>query len=548
MLFFAAMSALPTDVQTLQAMLLAAQAHAVRAQAEAADAKADAAAARAETSSLRALAEHLRLEIARLKRDKYGQTSERAARLEQLELELENIVASAAEDEAAAEAAARVAGRDPHDLAARLAKPARRPLPEHLPRVREVIVGPSACPCCGGTRLSKVGEAVTETLEVVPRRWYVRRIVREKLSCRDCEAMTEPPAPFHAIPRGRAGPSLLAMVLFEKYGCHQPLNRQSERYAREGVELDVSTLADWVGACTAALSPLAALIEAHVKAGARLHGDDTTIPVLAKGKTVTGRIWTYVRDDRPFGLGATGPPAVFYRYSPNRAAEHPERHLSGWTGVLQADAYAGYGRLYDTARPGGAITSALCWAHARRGFYELADLARTGKGPVSPIATEAVRRIDLIFDAERAVAGQSASARLAHRREHVAPLVDDLHTWMTETRPKLSRHAEPAKAIDYMLTRWDRFARFLEDGRICLTNNAAERALRGIALGRKSWLFAGSDRGGERAAMMLTLIGTAKLNEVDPQTWLADVLSRIADTPMSRLPELLPWTWTPAEG
>ena len=324
------------------------------------------------------------------------------------------------------------------------------------------------------------------------------------------------------------------MILFEKYGQHQPLNRQSERYAREGVALSTSTLADQVGACAVALKPLHALIEAHVLAAERLHGDDTPVPVLAKGKTDTARAWVYVRDDKPFA--GPGPPAALFRYSRDRSGDHPVEHLRTFTGILQADAYAGYRRLYEPGRSPGPVTEALCWSHGRRKFFELADIAagkRRGKRapPISPLALEAVTRIDALFDIERAINGETVERRLAVRRERSAPLVAELEDWMRTERARLSRHADVAKAMDYMLKRWDGFARFLDDGRICLTNNAAERALRPLCLGRKSWLFAGSDRGGERAAVMYTLIGTAKLNDVDPQAWLADVLARIADMP-----------------
>jgi transposase len=514
---------LPADLAAAHAMILAERS--ARLQAE------------AMVSAAALEIERLRLLLAKARREQFGQTSERGKRLiDQLELQLTELEATAAEDEVAAEAASTgtpVAGHVRQ-------KPARRPLPEHLPRERVVVPALTSCPCCGSTRLSKVGEAVTETLDVIPRRWFVRQTVREKFSCRDCEKVSEPPAPFHVIPRGRIGASLLAMILFEKYGCHQPLNRQSERYAREGVDLDLSTLADLVGTAAAVLSPLHELIRQHVLAAERLHGDDTTVPVLAKGKTITARLWAYVRDDRPFGEGQ---PAVLFHYSRDRRGEHPEQHLADYSGILQADAYAGFGSLYKPTRPGGAVTEALCWAHARRGFFELADLARGRKGPPSPLALEAVRQTDAIFAQERLINGHTAAARLAYRRVHVAPLVAGLEAWMRTERPKLSRHAEVAKAIDYMLKRWPAFARFLNDGRICVSNNAAERALRGVALGRKAWLFCGSDRGGTRTALLYTLIGTAKLNGVDPQAWLADVLERIADLPVSRLPELLPWKW-----
>ena len=409
-----------------------------------------------------------------------------------------------------------------------------------------MIAGPTTCPCCSGP-LARLGESVTETLEVIPRQWKVIQTVREKLVCRACETITQPPAPFHPIARGRAGPELLAMILEAKFGQHLPLNRQSETYAREDIHLDVSTMADWVGACTAALSPLVALIEAHVLAGTRIHGDDTTVPVLApsheasrmgtlaKGRTITGGLWTYVRDDHPFG-GPAPPAAIFY-YSRDRGGEHPRQHLARYAAILQADAYAGYNDLYAPGRTPGPITEAACWAHARRKFYVLAETAK------APIALQAVRRIDAIFDVERGINGLSPEQRLATRREQVVLLVAELETWMRTERARLSRHNDISRAMDYMLKRWPAFARFLDDGQICLTNNAAERALRGIAIGRRSWLFAGSDRGGERAAAVYSLIVTAKLNDVDSRAWLADVLRRIADHPARKLDELLPWNW-----
>jgi transposase len=494
--------------------------------------------AEARASSAEAMVAHLKLLIARLKRDKYGASSERGRKLiDQLELELGELVAAASEDAAKAENAAGQEGRTRRPDSPPRGQPVRAPLPAHLPRERVVLPSPTACPCCGG-KLSKLGEDTTETLEIEPIKWKVIQTVRERLACRSCETVTQPPAPFHPIARGRAGPNLLAMILEAKFGQHLPLNRQSEAYAFQGIELSVSTIADWVGTCTANLAPLNALIDEHVQAAERLHGDDTTVPVLAKGKTITGRVWAYVRDDRPFGGPA--PPAAMFRYSRDRTAAHPNQHLAGYAGILQADAYAGYNALYEPDRNPGPIIEAACWAHSRRKLFELAELQR------APLAIEAVRRIDAIFDAERPINGLSAAARLAIRQQHIAPLVTELETWMRESRGKLSRHNPVAKAMDYMLTRWETFTRFLSDGRICLTNNAAERAVRGIALGRKSWLFAGSDRGGDRAAAMYSLIYTAKLNGVDPRAWLADVLARIADLPASRLHELLPWNWRKA--
>ncbi len=521
-------------------MIIAERAARIVVEAELADARAEAANAQADLTSTEALIAHLKLAIEKLRRELYGSRSERKARLlDQMELELEELEAAASEDERAAQQASTEAVRSFERR-----RPSRRPFPEHLPRERVVIAAPQTCPCCGSAKLSKLGEDVTETLEVIPRRWKVIQTVRERFSCRDCETIAQPPAPFHVTPRGFAGPNLLALILFEKFGQHQPLNRQSERYAREGIELSVSTLADQVGACTTVLLPLHRLIEAHVLAAERLHGDDTTVPILAKGKTVTGRIWTYVRDDRPFGSRA--PPAALYYASRDHRGEHPERHLRGFSGILQADAYSGYNGLYNPTRPAGAITPALCWAHARRRFFELADIAsnaRRGKNAavISPIALAAVKRIDALFEIERVINGRSASERLERRREQSAPLVGDLEVWLRDQRSRLSRSAAVAEPIDYLLRRWPSFTRFLDDGRICLSNNAAERALRGFALGRKSWLFAGSERGAERAAVIATLIMTAKLNDVDPQAWLADVLARIADHPVHRLDELLPW-------
>ena len=494
--------------------------------------------AEARASGAEAMVAHLKLLIAKLRHDRFGASSERGRKLlDQLELELDELIAASSEDATRAEnAAGGKGGSGPGTTVRR--QPARAPLPDHLPRERVVIPAPSACPCCGG-KLSKLGEDITETLEVVPRQWKVVQTVRERFSCRSCETITQPPAPFHPIARGRAGPNLLAMILEAKFGQHLPLNRQSETFAREGIELGVSTIADWVGACTATLAPLMVLIDAHVLAAERLHGDDTTVPVLARGKTITGRVWTYVRDDRPFAGPA--PPAAMFRYSRDRTAGHPQRHLAGYAGILQADAYAGFNELYAAGRKPGPITEAACWAHGRRKLFKLAEVAR------APLAAEAVRRIDAIFAAERTISGLPAAERLAVRQQQIAPPVAELEGWMREQRARMSRHAEVGKAMEYMLTRWEAFSRFLTDGRICLTNNAAERELRGVALGRKAWMFAGSDRGGDRAAAMYSLVATAKLNGVDPRAWLADVLARIADHPASRLHELLPWNWKTAQ-
>jgi transposase len=538
------------DIERLKAELAAALMARASETERAARVEAEFALARAKMAEDAATIARQNLEIAKLRRQIYGPRSERTARLlDQMELELEDLEAAATEDELAAE---QTAARTTTVAAFTRKRPARQPFPEHLLRERVVVPGLMACTCCGGTRLRKLGETITETLEVIPRQWKVIQHVREKMTCRDCERISEPPAPFHVTPRGWAGPNLLAMILFEKFGQHQPLNRQSERYAREGVPLSLSTLADQVGSGCAALEPLLRRLEAHVFAAERLHGDDTTVPVLAKGRTVTGRCWVYVRDDRPFGGRA--PPAAMFYYSRDRTGAHVEEHLARWSGLLQADAYSGYNKLYVAGRQPGPILEAACWAHARRPFFALADIEASARrraegkapAPISPLALEAVRRIDALFEIERSINGRSAEERLAVRRELSAPLVATLEAWMRQERPKLPRGNDVAKAMDYMLKRWTAFTRFLEDGRICLSNNAAERALRGIALGRKSWLFAGSDRGGARAAAMYSLIVTAKMNDIDPQAWLADVLTRIADHPVHRLDELLPWNWRPA--
>ncbi len=541
----AAISPLPDDVEALKALLVSALQKADEAEAKLAN-------AHARESATEAVIAHLKLQIAKLRREQYGASAERTRRLlDQMELQLEDLEADASEDDLVAEDAS---ARTTSVPAFERKRPARKPFPEHLPRTRVVVPAPCSCPVCGGERLSKLGEDITETLEVIPRSWKVIQTVREKFSCRDCEKITQPPAPFHVVPRGWAGPSFLAMLLFEKYGQHQPLNRQAERFAREGVPLSVSTLADQVGAGAFALMPLYRLIEAHVLAAERLHGDDTTVPVMARGKTETARLWVYVRDDRPFA--GTDPPAALFHYSRDRRGEHPRAHLASWAGILQADAYGGYNELYREGRDPAPVLEAACFAHARRKFFELADVdgaaRRRSRGQRSsmiyPIALEAVQRLDALFDIERTINGKAPAERRAARQELSAPLMVELHAWLSAQVARLSRNHDLTKACHYMLRRWEAFTQFLDDGRVCLTNNAAERALRCIPLGRKAWLFCGSDRGGQRAAILYTLIQTAKLNDIDPQAWLADVLARIADHPVQRLGEMLPWNWRKGEG
>src|SRR4249919_458115 len=533
---------LPGDIDALRAAaLIAERAKRIDEAVRAARVVAELAVAKAKLSDDQAMIAHQRLQIEKLTRQLYGQHSERTVRLiDQMELGLEELESSATEDEVAAESAV---ARTTNVVAFTRKRPARQPFPDHLPRERVVEPGPTTCLCCGSARLRKLGEDITETLEVIPKSWKVIQQVREMFTCRDCEKISQAPAPFHVIARGWAGPSLLAMILFEKYGQHQPINRQAERYAREGVPLSLSTLADQVGACCAVLAPLLRRVEAHVFAAERLHGDDTTVPVLATGKTDTGRCWIYVRDDRPFG--GTGPPAAMFYYSRDRKGEHPKMHLAGYAGILQADAYDGYNQLYLAGRDPGPIREAACWVHARRPFFAMADLEENarrraqGKKEIalSPIAIEVVRRIDALFEIERSINGKRADERLAVRQTLSRPLVDDLQVYMREQAASLSRGHDLVKAFNYILKRWASFTLFLQDGRACLSNNAAERGLRGIALGRKSWLFCGSDRGGQRAAAMYGLIVTAKMNGVDPQGWLANVLTRIATHPAHRLDE-----------
>jgi transposase len=520
-----AADSLPIDLAAAHALILA--------QREAlAIAEAKAAAAESVAKSRALEIEKLKYQIAKFKHEQYGQSSERGAVLEQLELKLSELEEDASEAEAAAQLAAERAKVKVNSFERR--KPSRRPLSAHLPRERVVYPSPSACPCCGGT-LHKLGEDVTETLEMIPRQWKVIQHVREKFSCRSCEQITQPPAPSHPIARGRAGPWLLAHILFAKYCLHLPLNRQSQTYAREGVDLDVSTLADWVGAAAATLMPLVLLIRAYVFAAERIHADDTTVKVWAPGKCRIGRLWTYVRDDRPFA--GRDPPAAVFFYSPDRGGKHPDQHLVGYTGLMQADAYSGFNNLYKASRPGGAITEVSCWAHARR---ELFDLARIKK---SPIAIEAVKRMDALFEIEREINGKPPSERVRVRHERSRLLVIALEAWLRAQRRKLSDSNQIAKAIQYSLNRWTELTRFLDDGRLCMSNNAAERALRPIAVGRHNWTFAGSDEGGRRAAAIYTLIETCKLNDVDPQAWLADILARLPDHSAKRIDELLPWNW-----
>ena len=533
------------DLEGLRAELAAARAHAEKAEIKALEAEAKAARVMAINADLVARNAHLELMNAKMRRGQFGASSERSRRLlDQLELAF----AEAEEDATEAELlAAQAAAKTTTVKAFVRTRATRRDLPANLPREQVVVAAPDHCPCCGSDDLSALPPDITATLERVPARHKVIETVREKVACRACSKISQPPAPFHVTPRGMFGPQFLANLAFNKYGLHQPLNAQRDRLESEGVPLSLSTLADQIGAICVAIKPVALLIEAHVFAGERLHGDDTTVRRLAKYKSDIARIWDYLRDDSPFG--GLAPPAVLFRYSRDRKGMHPRAHLSGWSGILQVDRYAGFNDMFKDDWPGKPMTRANCWAHSRRQFFELVDVAsqlkrkKDAKVIISPLALEALQRIDRIFDIEREINGRPAAERLAVRQERSRPLIEELETWMKDQQGHLSRHDPVAKAIAYLLNDWPGFTAFLSDGRVCLTNNAAERQLRSVARGRKAWLFVGSDRGGERAAMMYTLINTARLNDVDPLAWLADVLARIADLPQNRLHELLPWEW-----
>jgi transposase len=473
--------------------------------------------------------ENLKLLLAKLRRMQFGRKSEKLERqIEQLELRLEELQANEAENPNPTES------HLPPTVSSVLpaiAKPVRRPLPEHLPRKIQVHEPkPSKCPDCGG-ELRKLGEDVSEVLEYLPARFYVIRHVRPKLNCVGCDHIVQAAAPSRPIERGLAGPGLLAHVLVSKYADHQPLYRQSDIYAREGVELERSTLAGWVGQTSQLLEPLVESLRRYVLAASKLHADDTPVPVLApgQGKTKIGRLWTYVRDDRPAADNAAA--AVWFAYSPDRKGEHPQRHLRGFTGILQADAYAGFEKLYEHGR----IQEAACWAHARRKFYDLHE------AHASPVADEAMQRIAALYAIESEIRGRPPDERQQVRNARARPLLDSLRQWFEATLPKLSRKSDTTAAIHYALSRWEALVRYCDDGRIEMDNNAAERALRAVALGRKNYLFAGSDAGGERAAAIYSLVGSAKLNGMDPEAYLRELLTRIADHPINAIDQLLPW-------
>jgi transposase len=469
----------------------------------------------------------LKFQLARYRRAEFGRSSEKLAReTEQLELALETLETDQAERLATASptVAATV------ETAAERQKPARRALPEHLPREDLRHPAPCTCPSCGGA-LRKISDEVTETLDYVPGRFKVVRHIREKLSCRACDTVVAAPAPDHAIARGRAGAGLLAHIVVSKYDDHLPLYRQAEIFARDGVSLETSTLSGWVGATAAALQPLIDALAADVLAS------DTPVPVLAPGtgKTKTGRLWTYVRDERPFA--GSRPAAALFFYSPDRRGEHPQTHLKDFRGVIHADGYAGFNELFA----GGRIVEAGCWAHVRRKFFDVH--AATG----SPLAKEALDRIGQLYAVEKAINRSPTDRRRQQRQLQSKPIAEALAAWAESTVRQLSRKSELYAAFRYMRARWTALVRCFDDGRLALDNNPAERALRCVAIGRKNYLFAGSDAGGRRAAAIYSLIESAKLNGLNPQQYLADLLARIADHPARRIAELLPWNWQPLD-
>jgi transposase len=528
-----ARQSLPDETEELRAFAAELQAELARKELEIA---ANAAELHAKTLHI----EKLKMQLAVLRRARFGRSSEKLDRdIDQLEF----LLGECEEEQAAAQA--RHAAADPaasKTVAGKVRRhPVRRPLPLHLPRETVIHEPACLCPGCGGTVFSRVGQDEREVLEYIPSSFKAVVHVRPKLSCRGCETIVQAPMPTLPIERGRPGPGLVAHVLTAKFCDHLPLHRQAGMYAREGVELDRATLADWVGHAEFLLAPLAQAIGRHVCAGAVLHADDTTVPVLApgQGRTRTGRLWVVLRDERPWGSHV--PPAAFYRYSADRRGIHAEALLGTCRGFLHADGYTGFDRLYRPTTPGGEppLTEIACWSHARRKFYDV------HQETASPVTLEILQQIAVLFAIEGDVNGRPPEQRAAARSEHARPRLDQLKTFLETSLGRISGKSELASAIRYTLNRWDALTLYVTDGRLEMSNNAAERAMRPPVLGRRNYLFCGSDTGGQRAACMYTIIETCKLNGINPEAYLANVLGRIADHPMHQISALLPWNWKP---
>ena len=469
------------------------------------------------------LIEKLQAQLSGMQRHRFGQSSEKQ---NQIEMALENveIAAIATQAETDSELEALSPDKKKH--------PVRKSLPDHLPRIDDVIEPDvKCCKSCGGTKLRPLSESVTEELEFIPARFVVRRIIRPKLSCRDCETIHQALMPSRPIERGRPSASLLAHVLVSKYSDHLPLYRQSQIYAREGVDLHRSTLAGWVGQASTLLEPFAEAMGDHVMSGAVIFADDTTTQVQdpGSGKTKTGRIWAYVRDES--GHNGDAPPAAYYKYSANRKGEHPLMHLKGFTGSMHADGYTGYNK----AVADNAIIEVACLAHVRRKFFDVHEA--TG----SSLAQEAITRIAALYAIEKEIKGKLPDIRKAARQALSKPLLQELEQWLKDTQQTISGKSPLAAAMRYACKRLPKLAVYLDDGCLEIDNNTAERAMRPIALGRKNYMFVGSDAGGKSAAILYTLIQTAKMNNINPQAWLTDVLERIADHPINKVEDLAPW-------
>jgi transposase len=539
---------LPDDVAELKRLLLAKDAELSARGVELAAKDAELAAARNGLVVTQLTIDKLKAQIAKLKREKFDTSSERIERaLEQLELALEEAEAAKAETMASAPQQTEPEASAPDGEI--VEKKKRRQLPPELPR-RDVVHMPAGvCKKCGGSELRTVSETVTEVLAYVPARFEVIRHVRPACSCRKCETMIQAPMPELPIPRGMVDASFLAHMVVAKFCDHIPLYRQAEIDARSGVTIDRSQRAEWLGHIAWLLMPLVELVAAHVMAGRTVHADDTPVDVLAPGtdKTKTGRLWVYLRDERPHG--GTAPPAVLYRYTPDRKGEHCRKQLASFVGYLHADGYAGFAKLYEIAGSRTAdamlvqgpprVAEVACWSHARRGFWD------EWASHKSAIAKEALDRIGALFDIERTIADHAPDIRRTVRQRTARPKIDELATWMDQQLQKIPGKSDLAGAIRYARSRWSALTRYLDDGRLEISNNAAENKIRPAALGRKNWLFFGSDAGGERGAAFYTLIGTARMNGVEPEVWLTDVIARIGSHPINRLEELLPWNWRP---